>query len=125
MPATLDRVLRGDYLRWSTQRTTGRSRAGLRELGILGLILAGRLWIMPLLPGHRRAAPGAGTVARGVYGWRTGGTVAPRRGGFMDVIEPAPLTGPATPRLDPGSPLVTAAVALLSRHTNDPVDSTC
>jgi hypothetical protein len=43
----------------------------------------------------------------------------------MDVIEPAPLTGPAAPRLDPESPLVTAAVALLGRHTVDEAERTC
>ena len=42
----------------------------------------------------------------------------------MDV-EPAPLSEPVAPRLAPESPLVTAAVALLSRHTADLADSTC
>jgi hypothetical protein len=37
----------------------------------------------------------------------------------MDVVEPAPLSGPEAPRLDPGSRLVTAAVDLLARHTAD------
>jgi hypothetical protein len=43
----------------------------------------------------------------------------------MDVIEPAPLTGPAAPRLNPDSSLVIAAFDLLARHTADQAESTC
>jgi hypothetical protein len=35
----------------------------------------------------------------------------------MDVITPAPLTGPLAPRLSPDSRLVAAATDLLGRHT--------
>jgi hypothetical protein len=37
----------------------------------------------------------------------------------MDVVEPAPLSGPSALRLDPESALVTGALDLLARHTKD------
>jgi hypothetical protein len=43
----------------------------------------------------------------------------------MDVIEPAPLSGPQAPQLDPQSALVAAAEALLERHTAEETGSAC
>jgi hypothetical protein len=43
----------------------------------------------------------------------------------MDVVEPAPLSGPYAPRLDPQGPLVAGAIDLLARHTADPDRGIC
>ncbi|TML23517.1 MAG: hypothetical protein E6G35_14035 [Actinobacteria bacterium] len=43
----------------------------------------------------------------------------------MDAVEPAALSAARTTRLEPGSPLVTAALDLLARHPADPAGRTC
>lgn len=41
----------------------------------------------------------------------------------MDLVEPAPLSGPTAPRLPKGSTLATVAADLLARHTADDGDT--
>ena len=43
----------------------------------------------------------------------------------MDVVTPAPLTGPLAPRLRPDSHLVVAARDLLARHGTSTADGWC
>jgi len=43
----------------------------------------------------------------------------------MDVVMPAPLTGPQAPRLTPGSHLVEGARDLVARHHASVVDGRC
>ena len=43
----------------------------------------------------------------------------------MDVVTPAPLTGPQAPRLEPDSHLVEGARDLVARHRASVVDGRC
>ena len=43
----------------------------------------------------------------------------------MDLVTPAPSTGPLAPRLSPDSHLVLAARDLLARHSGDAVENWC
>ena len=43
----------------------------------------------------------------------------------MDVVTPAPMTGPLAPRLSPDSPLVASARELVARHRAAVVDERC
>jgi Glycosyl transferase family 2 len=114
------------WLAGSVEFAAARLRAAPGARDQFAPLLATSVLIPPLAVGHwltgwlrhRHAEPWFATPA-------ARGNDRRHEGGGMDIVTPAPMTGPLAPRLSPDSPLVASARELVARHRETVADERC